>query len=160
MAFGTFDLLHPGHEHFLKQAKRYGDLIVVIARDNTVLKVKGKKTEIQAQGDYITLLTQHFIYESLKDIELRSEIITLINPILIHGMFDRDIRNFFNEVFKYLQEFGIVDQQNKTIIKNLFYFYSAQKYFGGAESKETARFCFGWGRWLQFSARRNIFQIL
>ncbi|MBI4779287.1 adenylyltransferase/cytidyltransferase family protein [Candidatus Falkowbacteria bacterium] len=43
MAFGAFDLLHPGHKSFIKQAKRYGDyLIVIIARDSTVLKVKGK----------------------------------------------------------------------------------------------------------------------
>lgn len=43
IAFGTFDLLHPGHKHFLRQAKKYGDyLIVIIARDRTVKTVKGK----------------------------------------------------------------------------------------------------------------------
>lgn len=43
MTFGTFDLLHPGHEYFLKQAKKFGNyLIVIIARDKTVKKVKGK----------------------------------------------------------------------------------------------------------------------
>lgn len=43
MAFGTFDLFHPGHEYFLKQAKKYGNyLIVIIARDKTVKEVKGK----------------------------------------------------------------------------------------------------------------------
>jgi FAD synthetase len=42
MAFGTFDILHPGHINFLKQAKKYGNLIVVIARDKTVKQVKGK----------------------------------------------------------------------------------------------------------------------
>jgi len=42
MAFGTFDILHPGHINFLKQAKKYGNLIVVIARDKTVREVKGK----------------------------------------------------------------------------------------------------------------------
>ena len=36
MCFGTFDILHPGHLHYLQQAKKYGDyLIVVIARDET-----------------------------------------------------------------------------------------------------------------------------
>ena len=44
MAFGTFDILHPGHTHVLKAAKKLGDhLTVIIARDATVLKVKGKK---------------------------------------------------------------------------------------------------------------------
>ena len=43
MATGVFDLLHPGHIDFLKQAKSEGDyLIVVIARDDTVEQEKGK----------------------------------------------------------------------------------------------------------------------
>ncbi len=43
MAFGTFDLFHAGHENYLKQAKELGDyLIVVIARDETVRKIKGE----------------------------------------------------------------------------------------------------------------------
>ncbi len=43
MVFGTFDTFHPGHEYFLKHAKKYGDfLIVVIARDRTVKTVKGR----------------------------------------------------------------------------------------------------------------------
>ncbi len=45
MVFGTFDIFHPGHKNFLKQAKSFGDfLIVVIARDETVLKVKKRKS--------------------------------------------------------------------------------------------------------------------
>ena len=44
MAFGSFDILHPGHLYFLKNAKRYGDkLIAVIARDSTIERIKGKK---------------------------------------------------------------------------------------------------------------------
>lgn len=44
MLFGTFDILHPGHEYLFKEARKYGDyLIVVIARDETVKKVKKKK---------------------------------------------------------------------------------------------------------------------
>jgi FAD synthetase len=43
MAFGTFDLLHAGHQNYLRQAKENGDfLIVVLARDNTIRSVKGK----------------------------------------------------------------------------------------------------------------------
>ncbi len=44
MVFGVFDLLHPGHESFLRQAKKLGSfLIVSVARDVNVKKVKGKK---------------------------------------------------------------------------------------------------------------------
>lgn len=43
MAFGTFDILHPGHEFYLKQANALGDrLVVVVARDENVKKLKGE----------------------------------------------------------------------------------------------------------------------
>ncbi len=38
---GTFDLIHPGHIFFLDNAKKFGDvLIVIVARDTTVRKLK------------------------------------------------------------------------------------------------------------------------
>jgi FAD synthetase len=41
MATGTFDLLHMGHIHYLKEAKKLGDhLIVIVATDATVRKLK------------------------------------------------------------------------------------------------------------------------
>ena len=43
MAFGTFDHFHAGHESYLRQAKELGDkLFVVIARDKTVERIKGR----------------------------------------------------------------------------------------------------------------------
>ncbi|MBN2422111.1 adenylyltransferase/cytidyltransferase family protein [Candidatus Woesearchaeota archaeon] len=42
LCFGTFDIVHPGHVFFLKKAGRSGELTVVIARDLTVKKIKGK----------------------------------------------------------------------------------------------------------------------
>ena len=43
MVFGTFDILHPGHIDLFRQAKEYGDyLVVVVAHDETVKAVKGK----------------------------------------------------------------------------------------------------------------------
>lgn len=42
LIFGTFDVFHKGHESFLKQARKLGDLIVVVARDRNVEKMKGK----------------------------------------------------------------------------------------------------------------------
>jgi FAD synthetase len=44
MVFGTFDLLHKGHLYFLKEAKKQGSyLIVVVARDTNVEKIKKKQ---------------------------------------------------------------------------------------------------------------------
>lgn len=46
LAFGTFDILHPGHLSFLKQARQLGDhLTVVVARDVNVLKIKGRQPQ-------------------------------------------------------------------------------------------------------------------
>ena len=44
LVFGSFDILHPGHLHFFQQAKQHGNLLyVIIARDRTIKKIKGKK---------------------------------------------------------------------------------------------------------------------
>src|SRR5574340_1262634 len=41
MATGVFDLLHTGHVHFLTEARRLGDeLVVVVARDSTARRFK------------------------------------------------------------------------------------------------------------------------
>jgi FAD synthetase len=61
LVFGTFDLLHEGHKHFFKQAKKHGDeLCVVIARDTSVQKIKGFKphqTETERQNNVQELKT-------------------------------------------------------------------------------------------------------
>ena len=44
MCAGTFDTIHPGHLYFLSEAKKFGDkLVVVVARDETSERMKGKK---------------------------------------------------------------------------------------------------------------------
>ena len=47
LASGVFDLIHLGHVKFLEAAKKAGgensELIVIVARDSTVEKSKGKK---------------------------------------------------------------------------------------------------------------------
>lgn len=44
MCFGTFDVLHPGHLSYFRQALEFGDyLIVVVARDKISEKIKGRK---------------------------------------------------------------------------------------------------------------------
>lgn len=43
MIFGTFDGLHDGHRSLFRQATEHGDhIIAVIARDETVQKIKGR----------------------------------------------------------------------------------------------------------------------
>jgi len=47
---GCFDLLHYGHIAFLKQAKKYGDyLIVLLESDENVKRLKGKERPFHTQ---------------------------------------------------------------------------------------------------------------
>ncbi|MDP3645707.1 MAG: adenylyltransferase/cytidyltransferase family protein [bacterium] len=44
MIFGTFDMVHPGHEDFFRQARELAEdpfLVVSIARDSSVTRIKG-----------------------------------------------------------------------------------------------------------------------
>ena len=67
LASGVFDLLHLGHVRFLEEAKKAGGenakLIVIIARDSTVEKTKGRKT-IMSEDQRRTLV------ESLKLVDI------------------------------------------------------------------------------------------
>ncbi len=50
IAFGTFDPLHPGHVHFLQQAKKLGHLIVVISHED---KVRNNKNREPRESDQV-----------------------------------------------------------------------------------------------------------
>ena len=44
LAGGVFDIIHPGHIHTLNDAKKLGDvLVVVVATDKTAVKMKKRK---------------------------------------------------------------------------------------------------------------------
>ncbi|MGC9113842.1 MAG: adenylyltransferase/cytidyltransferase family protein [Candidatus Micrarchaeia archaeon] len=57
MAFGTFDVLHLGHLKFFEAARRLGsELVVVVARDWIVEKVKGRKPFF-SEGERLELVS-------------------------------------------------------------------------------------------------------
>lgn len=58
MAFGTFDILHPGHMHYLMKAKLFGDkLVVVVARDKSVKKIKNR-VPLLSEKDRLAMIKQ------------------------------------------------------------------------------------------------------
>jgi len=86
MATGVFDLLHPGHVAFLREAKALGDeLVVVVARDSTAKRFK--HTPIISEAQRLELVAalkpvnrailgnEGDIYEILDD--LRPDVIAL-----------------------------------------------------------------------------------
>jgi FAD synthetase len=66
LASGAFDLVHYGHIRFLEEAKKAGGkhahLIVIVARDATVHKLKGKKPVIPEDQ-------RRAVVESLKPVD-------------------------------------------------------------------------------------------
>jgi cytidyltransferase-like protein len=60
LAGGVFDIIHPGHIHTLKEAKKLGDfLVVVIATDKTVIKMKKREPlhDAQARQELVSSLS-------------------------------------------------------------------------------------------------------
>jgi len=78
LIFGAFDGLHPGHLDFFKQAKKYGDkLIVSVGTDLNVFKIKGKKPLFNQEErlslvkdcrivDEAVLGSESYFYENMK----------------------------------------------------------------------------------------------
>jgi len=65
VTFGVFDILHIGHVKFLESCKKTdknSELIVVISKDSTVLKEKGKKPVMSEEE-------RREIVESLKPVD-------------------------------------------------------------------------------------------
>lgn len=54
---GCFDVLHIGHITFLENAKKHGDiLIILLESDETITKTKGAKRPINTQNDRARIL--------------------------------------------------------------------------------------------------------
>ena len=55
---GCFDILHRGHIEYLKQAKSFGDILIVgLNSDSSVKNIKGKKRPIVNQKDRAEILS-------------------------------------------------------------------------------------------------------
>ena len=79
---GCFDILHVGHIRYLKEAKGYGDiLIVAVNSDSSVKSIKGDKRPIVSQSeraevvaglemvDYVTMFDEDTPYNLIKKLQ-------------------------------------------------------------------------------------------
>ena len=79
---GCFDILHVGHVRYLKEAKGYGDiLIVAVNSDSSVKTIKGDKRPIVSQSeraevvaalemvDYVTMFDEDTPYNVIKKLQ-------------------------------------------------------------------------------------------
>ena len=93
MAFGTFDIFHPGHESYFTQAKKLGDiLVVVVARDENVLKIKNQapKNDEEARKKILEAsgLADEVVLGNLKN---RYVVIEKFRPELIALGYDQKV---------------------------------------------------------------------
>lgn len=96
LASGVFDLLHLGHIKFLEAAKKEGGknakLIVIVARDKTVEKTKGRKPIIPENQRCKLINSLKVVDKALlgyKNLDI-AEIINLTNPDVIVLGYDQE----------------------------------------------------------------------
>lgn len=93
LAFGTFDVLHPGHLFYLSESRKHGDLLkVVIARDTTVLQLKGRLPIFNEKDRMAIVNSLKSVDEAvLGDAIHHCRIIEKIKPDIICLGYDQDI---------------------------------------------------------------------
>ena len=86
---GCFDVIHSGHVHYLTEAKKLGDILIIgLNTDDSVRRLKGNNRPINNQSDRAIVL------DALKPVDLvvffdedtPLELIKIINPdVLVKG---------------------------------------------------------------------------
>jgi FAD synthetase len=111
LASGVFDLLHLGHVRFLEEAKKAGgknaELIVIVARDSTVEKRKGKKPVVPESQRRALVESLKVVDEAILGYEEfdMGRVIDKIKPDIIALGYDQD--NMEKAVKKYEKKSGL-----------------------------------------------------
>ncbi len=128
LVFGTFDGLHEGHLDLFKQAKEHGDyLVVVIARDSTVLKNKNKSPKFTEQERLSQVKECQLVDEALLGTQNhdtkndRYEIIKEINPDIVCLGYDQ--AQFAQKLARELKNMGLVN-----VVVEILKPYQPEKY--------------------------------
>ncbi|MDP3057061.1 MAG: adenylyltransferase/cytidyltransferase family protein [bacterium] len=111
MVFGTFDIFHEGHRDFLRQAKEYGDfLIIIVARDKNVFKVKSgllKNNELARQKTISESKLADLVV--LGDLDDKYKVIQKYKPDMICLGYDQEV--MLEELKEKLTAFDLVKTQ-------------------------------------------------
>jgi FAD synthetase len=108
LASGVFDLLHLGHVKFLEKAKKYGgstaDLVVIVARDNTV-KIKKNENPVMSENQRRALVESLSVVDEailgFEEFDI-PKVIQKIQPDVIAVGFDQS--NMENILLNYVKE--------------------------------------------------------
>lgn len=102
LAAGVFDFFHPGHEFFLREAKKLGEkLVVIIARDVNVQRIKNI-TPTYSEEKRLALVKKSGIADAIflgNEGEDFLEIVKKINPDILALGYDQKAPNEFIKEF-------------------------------------------------------------
>ena len=111
LASGVFDLLHLGHVKFLEEAKRAGgknaQLVVIIARDSTVEKTKGRRPVMPENQRRKLVESLKVVDEAILGLENFDigEVIATVKPNIIALGFDQT--DMEQSVQEYVEKNGL-----------------------------------------------------
>jgi FAD synthetase len=111
LASGIFDLLHLGHVKFLEDAKQAGGenakLVVIVARDSTVEKTKGRKPIMPEDQRLVLVKSLRVVDEALLGYEHLDigEFIEKVKPDVIALGYDQDAME--KRVSQYVKEHNL-----------------------------------------------------
>ncbi|MBI5414888.1 adenylyltransferase/cytidyltransferase family protein [Candidatus Peregrinibacteria bacterium] len=92
LAFGAFDIIHPGHIDFLKNAKKLGDeLFIIVGKDVTIEKHKGKKPSFSEEERRAQVQSLHIadgVFVGFEDDYLKLPL--MISPDIIALGYDQN----------------------------------------------------------------------
>lgn len=81
---GTFDIIHPGHIHYLREASKYGLVYAVVARDVNVERIKGRKPVMREDDRLAVVSAIKYVYKAVLGHESDfGETISKLRPDLI-----------------------------------------------------------------------------
>ncbi|MEA2097942.1 MAG: adenylyltransferase/cytidyltransferase family protein [Patescibacteria group bacterium] len=119
MTFGTFDIFHKGHKDFFRQAREFGNyLIVVIARDKTVESVKNRLPQNSECDRLQTIVKSNLANKTvLGNLTDKYAVIKKYQPDIICLGYDQKVD--LKELKKKLIEFDL--RETKLVRLNPFY---------------------------------------
>ena len=125
VAFGTFDLFHPGHIAFLKEARQLCDrLVVIVAKDAVVLHYKHRLPVRNEQTRLADVALCEFVDEAVLGDSLEDQgtfrVLARLKPDLVTLGYDQEeLKNALksHEVFRNTLKTVTLDPFNPDIYK-------------------------------------------